>query len=130
MTEPTFLDLSDVETLHDRMLAAYGGLPGTRDRGLLESALGRAENRYAYGDPETTTLFDLAAAYAFGIARNHPFNDANKRTAWATCLAFLDLNGVLLPELVAEAVEAVVRLAQGETDEDGFAAWLREMVQR
>ena len=128
MTEPIFLDVDDVEALHDEMLGRYGGLPGTRDANLLASALGRAQNRYTYGDPDTTSLFDLAAAYAFGIARNHPFNDANKRTAWGACLNFLDVNGARMPEQVERAVEVMVSLAAGEMDEDAFADWLRGSV--
>ena len=128
MIDPVFLDLDRVVALHDEMVSDYGGLAGVRDQGLLLSALDRARNKHAYSDPQAIDLFDLAAAYAFGIAKNHPFNDGNKRTCWAACLTFLDVNGVLLPERLDEAVEVIVRLAEDELDEAAFAAWLRRLA--
>ena len=127
MTDPVFLEAADVLTLHDEAVRRFGGLPGVRDEGLLLSALVRAENKYAYAEADTPDLWSLAAAYAFGIAKNHPFNDGNKRTAWGACLAFLRLNGTSMPEMAETAVEMMVRLAAGEVDEAGFAAWLRSL---
>lgn len=82
MNAPEFLEPDAVLFLHDHALREYGGAHGLKNEDLLHSALGRPLNRYHYADPGTVDLFDLAAAYAFGIAGNHPFNDANKRTAW------------------------------------------------
>ena len=121
MTEPLWLDQRSVLALHAELLREYGGLGGVRDEGLLESALARPQNLMAYGDP---SLAEMAAAYAFGIVRNHPFADGNKRTALAAADVFLQLNG---HEIVVEEVEAVavVRdLAAGEIDEEELAAWI------
>lgn len=108
--------------MHDAQIAAYGGLSGVRDAGLLSSALARPQNKYAYGEQE---VFALAASYAFGIARNHPFLDANKRTALQTALMFLALNGAAVPPPSVAMVEQMVRLAEGSLSEDDFAIWLR-----
>ena len=128
MTEPLFLELNDVLCLHDEAVERFGGLTGVRDEGLLLSAMARAENKYAYADPGSVDMFDLAAGYAFGIAKNHPFNDGNKRTALSACLAFLRLNGVTPQERAEQAVETMVSLAEGSLDEAAFAAWLRTLV--
>ena len=87
MTEPEFLEPDVVLFVHDQALREYGGVQGLKDEGLLHSALGRPVNKLAYAEPG---LFDLAAAYAYGLASNHAFNDANKRTAWACCVLFLE----------------------------------------
>ena len=108
--------------IHDRQLAEHGGPSGTRDNTLLQSALSKPQNLNAYGDPD---LAELAASYAFGIARNHPFVDGNKRTAFVVCETFLALNGV---ELTANDVDCVLimqDLAAGEITEAEFAAWVR-----
>ena len=105
MTDLIFLDLEDVMQLHDLAVERFGGLSGIRDENLLLSALARAVNKHAYADTGEVDRFDLAAAYAFGIAKNHPFNDANKHTAWTACLTFLRLNGTTVPEQ-PEAVAA------------------------
>ena len=121
MTEPIWLDQRSVLALHAELLREYGGLGGVRDEGLLESALARPQNQAAYGDP---TLAEMAAAYAFGVARNHPFIDGNKRTALAAADVFLQLNGY---EIVVEEVEAVAvirDLAAGEIGEAELAAWI------
>ncbi len=121
MTEPIWLDQRSVLALHAELLREYGGLGGVRDEGLLESALARPQNQAAYGDP---TLAEMAAAYAFGIARNHPFIDGNKRTALTAADVFLQLNGY---EIVVEEVEAVAvirDLAAGEIGEEELAAWI------
>lgn len=110
---------------HAKSLAAYGGADGVRDEGLLESALARPENLAAYGEPE---IFDLAAAYAFGIVRNHPFVDGNKRTAFLTAALFLELNGHSLAATEPEATATMLAFAAGEVSEEDFARWLRANV--
>lgn len=125
MTEPEFLGPDVVLFLHDQAVHAYGGMPGVKSEALLGSALARPVNRLAYAEPGSVDLFDLAAAYAFGIASNHAFNDGNKRTAWSSCVLFLRVNGIGLGVEAPKAVEQVVRLAAGQVDEAGFAAWLR-----
>ena len=91
MSEPEWLDTTIVLDVHAEQLALFGGADGIRDLGLLESALGRPLNKFAYGE---TDLAALAAAYAFGIARNHPFVDGNKRSRFASMIVFLGLNGI------------------------------------
>ena len=111
--------------LHDESLAMHGGASGIRDEGLLESALARAANLAGYGEPD---FADLAACYAFGLAKNHPFVDGNKRAAFLSVGLFLGLNGYRLTASQAEATVAVFGLAAGDIDEPTFAAWLRERV--
>jgi|SRR5882724_6604583 len=117
--------LSEIAVLaiHDRLLAEHGGLEGVRDLGLFESAMGRPKNAAAYEKP---TVFDLAALYAHGIAKNHPFNDGNKRTAFMAAYTFLALNGHQLNASEEAAVSVTVALAKGEIDSAGFSAWLKE----
>jgi death-on-curing protein len=100
----------------------HGGASGIRDPGLLESALARAPNLAAYGEPDVA---DLAAAYAYGLAKNHPFVDGNKRAAFLSIGLFLGLNGCRLTASQVEATVAVFGLASSEWDEPTFAAWLR-----
>jgi len=121
--EPRWLTLAMVIAIHESQLRAFGGPSGIRDSGALESALGRPLNRFAYDGGD---MAQLAAAYAFGIARNHPFIDGNKRTALVAIVTFLGLNDIdfLVPE--AEAVSAILGLAAGEIDEDGLARWIRD----
>src|SRR5690606_20754467 len=114
-----------VLALHDEQLAEHGGMAGIRDLGLLKSALARPLNLAAYGEPDAASL---AAAYAFGIARNHPFADGNKRTAAVTALLFLDLNGIGFSIGEAELVIMVLALAAGELGEDEVAAWFRQRL--
>jgi death-on-curing protein len=123
VTEPTWLTNDLVLSIHDEQLGQFGGPPGLRDQGLLESALGRPLNKYAYG---STDLDELAAAYAFGLARNHAFVDGNKRIAFLAMVTFLGLNGIdfVVPE--AEAVVIMLGLASGEIDEGGLARWIRD----
>lgn len=108
--------------IHDEQLAQHGGGAGIRDAGLLASALAKPQQRAAYGEPDT---FDLAAAYAFGVARNHPFIDGNKRTAWVLARLFLRLHGHSYRGGDAAAVLTMLQVAAGEIDQDRFAAWLR-----
>ncbi len=125
MTEPEFLEANVVLFLHDQALREYGGIQGVKDEGMLHSALGRPRNKLAGAEPGTLDLLDLASAYAYGLAANHPFNDGNKRTAWGCCVLFLKANGIELDVAAPEVVEQVLRLVQGGLDEAGFAAWLR-----
>jgi death-on-curing protein len=108
---------------HDEQLVEHGGASGLRDSGLLDSALARPQQLAAYGDPD---LFDLAAAYAFGIARNHPFVDGNKRTAFLLAEGFIRLHGQSLLASDEQALVAMLSLAAGDIDQDRFAAWLRQ----
>lgn len=124
MTEVEFLDFDVGLMLHDAAIAAYGGNPGLRDQGLFESAMLRARNRCFYAD-QYPDLYDLAAAYASGLVRNHAFNDGNKRTAWAVAITFLNLNGVEIKVSRPDALAAVIGLATNALEEEGFAAWLR-----
>ncbi|MEA3046470.1 MAG: death on curing protein [Sphingomonadales bacterium] len=120
--EPRWLDAAIALAIHDRQLAEHGGGSGVRDPGLLESALARPLNGWAYGEDDAASL---AAAYAFGVVRNHPFVDGNKRTAWVLARAFLALNGHELSVAPAEAIEAMLALAAGEMAEDEMADWFR-----
>ena len=112
-----------VIALHDEQIAEHGGRLGIRDRGLLSSALARPQNQVAYEKP---SVFNLAAAYAFGVIQNHPFVDGNKRAGFLAAYVFLDLNGWELAASEAEAVNAVMALATGEMDETGFSVWLKD----
>ncbi|MCW5697272.1 MAG: type II toxin-antitoxin system death-on-curing family toxin [Bauldia sp.] len=121
MSEPRWLTPAVVEDIHAEQLAIFGGPEGIRDRGLLESALDRPRNKWAY---ENAGLAELAAAYAFGIARNHPFIDGNKRTAFAALMVFLRLNGVPFAPPPAEATAIILELAAGTVGEEGLARWI------
>lgn len=120
-----FIATAVAETAHDAQLAQHGGASGVRDRGLLESAMARPQQLAAYGDPD---LAGLAAAYAFGIARNHPFIDGNKRTAAVVSESFLIANGHRLDVGDAEVVVTFLALAAGELSEEELAAWFRERI--
>jgi death-on-curing protein len=123
MSEPIWLDVEILIDLHAEQLALYGGPDGIRDQGILESALGRPVNKFAYRE---TDIAALAAAYAFGIARNHPFVDGNKRAAFGAMIVFLGLNGIdfLVPPENATAM--ILALAAGEVNEDGLTRWIRD----
>jgi len=111
-----------IVAIHDEQLAEHGGAVGIRDEGLLDSALARPLNRAGYGNPDVA---ELAALYALGIARNHPFVDGNKRTAFAAMVLFLSLNGMPLVADEAEAAITMLRMAAGELSDDEFIAWVR-----
>jgi death on curing protein len=111
-----------VIAIHDEQIAVHGGSLGIRDSGLLSSALARPKHKANYGDP---SVFDLAAAYAYGIIRNHPFVDGNKRTGFLVAYVFLHINGWELRSREVEAVNAVLDLAAGEMDEPFFSEWLK-----
>ncbi len=121
MSEPLWLAIDAVRAIHQELIAEYGGSPGIRDVGLLESAFARPRQLLAYGDPG---LFELAAAYAFGIVRNHPFVDGNKRTGMMAAYVFLRINGYRLEASEAEAVVVFQDLAAGEIDEAVLAKWI------
>lgn len=110
---------------HDRQLAEHGGPPGLRSPGGLKSALARARNLAAYGNPDAPAL---AAAYAAGIARNHPFVDGNRRTAWIAARLFLRINGLVLSYDHGEATRTMLAVAAGAFTEDELAGWFRERV--
>lgn len=120
--EPVWLDERLALAIHDRQLAEHGGGAGVRDAGLLASALTRPQNRWAYGDVDAA---ELAAAYAYGIARNHPFVDGNKRTAWVLARVFLAINGRELTFSANEAIAVMLALAAGELSEAELADWFR-----
>ncbi len=112
--------------IHDEQLAEHGGALGVRDEGLLESALARPLNRAGYGEPDVA---ELAALYAIAIARNHPFVDGNKRTAFAALFTFLAFNGMVFEPPEVDATMAVLRLAAGEMNDEEFTAWVRDNAQ-
>lgn len=126
--EPKWIEERDALAIHDRLLALHGGATGLRDRGLLESALARPRQHYAYAG--TPDIVDMAALYAAGIVRNHPFVDANKRTGFVVGVLFLELNGFDFRASEEDATQAVMALAAGTLDESGYAAWLRANVKR
>lgn len=115
-----------LRAVHDEQLAEHGGAAGVRDEGLFESALARPSQLAQYGEPDVA---DLAAAYAYGLARNHPFVDGNKRTAFMTAVFFLELNGHRFTANEVDATLQTLALAASEIGEAEFAAWLRENVQ-
>ncbi|KAB2873584.1 MAG: type II toxin-antitoxin system death-on-curing family toxin [Alphaproteobacteria bacterium] len=123
MSEPVWLPVELALAIHERQLKRFGGPPGVRDLGALESALGRARNRWAYEDGD---LASLAAAYAFDVARNHPFVDGNKRAALLAAVTSLGLNGIAFVADEAEAVVIIRDLAAGLVDEAGLARWIRD----
>ena len=123
MNEPKWLKLGAVAHIHSLLLAEHGGPGGTRDEALLQSALDRPKNRFAYDTK--STLHDLAASYTFGIARNHPFVDGNKRTAFVCGALFLELNGLLVTASEADTVVVMESVAAGSMDEMQLAEWFR-----
>lgn len=123
--EPVWLDARDALAIHDRQLAEHGGGVGLRDAGILEAALARPVNKWAYGEDDPSAL---AAAYAFGLARNHPFADGNKRTAWVLARLFLALNSHELKFEPAEAIAAMLALAAGDLSEEELADWFRQRL--
>ena len=108
--------------IHDEQLAEHGGAIGIRDEGLLDSALARPLNRAGYGDPDVA---ELGALYAIAIARNHPFLDGNKRTAFAALFMFLALNGMEFEPPEVDATVTMLRLAAGDMPDDDFTVWVR-----
>ena len=125
MSDPHWLELDEVIAIHLVLLNEHGGAAGTRDEGLLKSALARPQQIYAYEDPKPD-LCALAAAYTSGIVRNHPFVDGNKRTGFVAAGVFLAANGLKLTASEVEATSMVVALAASKMDEKTFAQWYRE----
>jgi death-on-curing protein len=123
MNEPVWLDAAEVIDMHAEQLAMFGGPAGVRDPGLLESALGRPVNKWTYGE---TDLAVLAAAYGYGLARNHAFVDGNKRIAFMTMMIFLRINGVRISPSQPQATAIMLELAAGSVGEDGLARWIRD----
>ena len=121
MKKPVWVLRETVEALHERLVSEFGGAAGIRDPGMLESALSRPLNLLSYGSPSVP---ELAAAYAFGLVRNHPFVDGNKRIGFATAVLFLELNGYRCEASEVEATVRTLALAAHDLDEAGCAAWL------
>jgi len=126
-TPPVWIDARAILFLHDESLAMFGGARGLRDAGLFESALLRPLNQHLY-KPDSY-IAELAAAYAFGLAKNHPFIDGNKRTAFLALGLFVALNGWRLETTQLDAIETMLSLATGTLDESDLANWIRERIQ-
>ena len=125
MKEPLWIGPLEALVLHDMQLVAFGGAAGIRDLGLLESALARPRNLLAYRKNKAS-LARLAAAYAFGVIKNHPFVDGNKRTALVVAFAFLEINGVEMKASEEDAYRVFMDLASGRMSEREFAVWISE----
>lgn len=123
MNEPIWLTREIILAIQEQLLARFGGLAGLRDEGWLDSALGRPLQRYHCEKPD---LFDLAASYAHGLVKNHPFLDGNKRIGFMAAYTFLGVNGEFIQAPEEQAVLQTLALAAGEIDADGYAAWLRK----
>lgn len=114
-------------TVHDRQIADYGGASGVRDDNMLESALARPQQLHTYGDP-TPDLAELAASLAYGLAKNHPFVDGNKRTAYVCCESFIELNGGELAATLEEKYITILGLAEGRMSVEEYGRWLRKRI--
>ncbi len=126
--ELVWIEQRDVLAIHDQLLAAYGGRPGLRDEGLLQSALARPRQHYAYA--QHSDVIAMAALYTAGIVRNHPFVDGNKRAGFVAGVLFLELNGFSFIASEEDATQAVLGLAGGTLDEAAYTAWLRANSKR
>jgi len=124
---PHWVSQEAVFMWHEQLLAQFGGSGGLRDRGLLDSALARPRNLYAYGKP---MVFSLSASYAFGLAKNHAFIDGNKRVAFLVAVVFLELNGKRFCASEADSAVQTLALAAGDLNEEAFASWLEKNSQR
>jgi len=124
VSQPCWLTIPMVLAFHSNLIQEHGGSLGLRDRGLLESVLGRPRSKHHYDSP--VSLVELAAAYGFGIARNHPFVDGNKRVAFQAMYVFLRLNGLRIDADEPDVVRTILALAAGELDEDELVRWLTE----
>src|SRR6266567_3371002 len=122
-TEPAWVTYDQVIAMHSRQLRRFGGAPGLRDQGMLQSAIDRPANKWHY---QQADLAELAAAYAFGLAKNHAFVDGNKRIAFMTMVTFLRKNGVQFSPDQAPATAIMMSLAAGEVSEDSLARWIRD----
>ena len=126
MSEPIWIDGIALRLLHEETLAEFGGLSGIRDEGLFLSALARPQNLFAY--EKVTSISRLAGAYAYGIARNHPFNDGNKRAAFLAIGMFLAINGFLLKVEPTQAVNTMLALAAGDLSELELTSWIEQFM--
>jgi death-on-curing protein len=124
MSTIKWLSRQAVEIMHEEQLLEHGGLPGLKDENALEAALARPLNKAAYGQPD---IFELAAAYLYGLVRNHPFSDGNKRTGFLAAFTFLLLNGFLVEASQADVIAFVLAVAAGEIDEEGATRFLRDV---
>jgi death on curing protein len=122
MNELTWISERTIREIHRFQLTKYGGLEGVRDENMLSVSMARPQQLFAYG--ESPTIFDLAAAYAFGFAKNHPFSDGNKRVAFAVAVTFLRVNGYRLEASETDAIEIMLNLASGSVSQDTIALWL------
>lgn len=127
MKKPAWVLREVVRLAHEQSLAQFGGSAGIRDEGLLDSALGKPQKLFAYGKP---TLFDLAASYAFGLVKNHPFLDGNKRTGFLVAVLFLELNGYTFRATEVDAALRTLALAAGEMSEAAYAERLKANSKR
>lgn len=123
MSDFKWLSRPAIEIIHDEQIAEHGGLPGLKDENALEAALARPLHKRAYGEND---IFVLAAAYLYGLARNHPFSDGNKRIAYLAAFTFLLINGHMIEATQAEVVAFVLSVAAGEIDEEGATRFLRD----
>ena len=121
MSDPVWVDREDCLAMHEKLIERFGGLQGIRDEGLLDSALNKPLHVFNYGKP---TVFELAASYALGIVKNHPFLDGNKRTGFVAAALFIEANGFSFQATEEEAVLETLALAAGERAEADYAAWL------
>ena len=124
--EPVWLTRVVVDAIHNEQIREHGGLPGVRDENALESALARPQQKWHYG--ENRDIAALAAAYGFGLARNHPYRDGNKRIAFLALYTFLGLNGWTLTATEGEVVTEIVALASGRVAENELADWVRRHI--
>ena len=121
MNEPTWITREECLAYHESLLERFGGLSGVRDESLLDSALNRPKHHFTYGEP---SIFQMAASYAHGIVKNHPFLDGNKRAGFIAAALFIETNGYKLQAPEEEAVLETLALAAGESSEEAYAAWL------
>ena len=126
MNDPVWLDRLMIEAIHFDQVRVHGGLPGIRDENALESALARPLHRRAYDSG--SDFAELAAAYGYGLATSHPFNDGNKRIAFLAMYVFLGLNGLEIEAAETEVVDLMVAVASGQCGEEELADWLRDHI--
>ena len=126
MTSYNWIDPKALRMLHEESLALHGGSSGVRDEGLFESAMARPQNLAHYN--ENSDIAELAASYCYGLAKNHPFIDGNKRVAFLSVGIFLAINGYRLKVTPADAIQAVLGLASSEISEEAFASWIRDHI--
>ena len=126
MKEPLWISEKEAKAIHDLLITIHGGSPGIRDENLLSASLARPRHIWTYSNPN---LFDLGAAYGYGLTKNHPFVDGNKRTAFVVMVTFLEVNGFLVTASETEVVIAMERLACNIITQDALAIWLQENSQ-